>query len=170
MKKVIALIFIALFLFPLSGHAAVAPVTAQAVAAQSPVVDPLDLNNPALQGQSLAAKKKVVEAGLRDILSRLNDLSGQTQLAISQVNSNGVATDKPQASLIAANALLNKAKTDIDTFSAIVVPAKNNPQTLTALKAAALTAENSLGDAKAKLIDSLTGLKSLLPTVPTVNY
>ena len=146
MKKVLPFILIGGLLFPVTGQAFAAQN--QTASVQTPVVDPLDLNNPALQGQTLVGKKKIVEAGLRDILSRLNALSAQTQNTINQLNATGITTDQAQTALIAANTTLGKAKTDIDAFANISVTAKSGALTLSTLKYTANTAENTLGDAK----------------------
>jgi len=164
MKKVLSFILITAFLFPSMGQAASAPATTQSTGVQTSAVDPLDINNPILQGKSLAAKKKVVQTGLNDIFNRLTDLAAQTQIAINQLNTSGTATDEAQKAIIAANASLAKAKIDIDAFSGITVSAtKSGPLTLSTLKYTANTAENTLNEAKKHLIESLNSLKASLP-------
>ncbi len=159
MKKVSILILIAAFLFPLYGNAATAP------AKQTPQVEGIDINSPSLQGQSLAAKKTVVLTALNDIYSQLTKLSAQTQEATAQLNSNGIVSAEAQTALSAANTSLAKAKTDIATFNAIVIPARYSSFTLDLLKNNANTAEISLSDAKQHLLDSLTALKASVANI-----
>jgi hypothetical protein len=157
MKKLLSLILIAIFAFPVFGHAAASPVPA-------PVVT-TDITSPALQGKTLAAKKKEVEGALRDIYRQLSDLSDQTQTAIDQLNANSIVTTDAQADLTLANASLAKAKSDITTFGTIGTPSGKAASifALDMMKYTATTAETTLREAKTHLIDTLTSLKASLP-------
>jgi hypothetical protein len=158
MKKILSFILIASLAFPAAGFAATAAQTAQ-----TPAVNTIDVTSPELQGQSLSAKKKIVEAALRDMNTRLNKLSAQTQLTINQLTANGINTDNSQASLLNANKSLAKAKLDIDAFAGITVSStKSQSVTLSTLKYTANTAENTLQEAKTRIIESLNSLKASL--------
>jgi stress-induced morphogen len=170
MKRIFTLILIGAFLFPLAGpvSAASQPATTSTVtgSTQSTSVDPVDINNPTLQGKTLADKKKAVSAALQDIFNQITSLSTQTQTTINQLNATGVTTDEAQKDLIAANSTLAKAKIDINAFGGINVSSTKNPTlTLNTLKYTAITAETTLNAAKAHIIDSLTSLKASLPSI-----
>src|ERR1700744_6453433 len=132
MKKAFSYITIAIFLLvPTLSHAASTPVVTSATTAQ----------------------QKTVQLALSDSYTKLSTLSSRTQLAINQLNINGIDTSDAQDSLIAANANLDKAKVTIAAFAAITLSPKVSFTTnLNTLKTAATTAEDSLNDAKSQLI------------------
>ncbi|MES2224667.1 MAG: hypothetical protein V4478_01630 [Patescibacteria group bacterium] len=152
MKKILFFILIALFAFPLGSFAA-----------QTPAVAAIDVTP--LPGQTLAAKQKTVEAGLRDMIARLTKLSAKTQLTINQLAANDIDTSASQASLALANKSLARAKLDVDAFAGITVSGTKSPAlTLSTLKYTANTAESTIQEAKARILESLAALKASLGT------
>lgn len=97
MKRILPLIFIAIFLFPAAGRVAFAAPKPADVASvsQSPAVTAIDVNTP---------------KGLLNIYTQLKNLSLQTQLATDQLNANGLDTAQAQADLTLTNTTLAKAK------------------------------------------------------------
>ena len=167
MKRYLPFILITAFLFPVLSHAATA--VTQTGAVQTAAVAPIDLNSPQIKDLTLVQKQKTVSKGLADIYTQLNSLSGQAQLAETQIDANGLDTTKAQTDLLAANTSLDKAKLAIATFSGISIPKTYSSFTLDTLKYNANIAENDLRDAKAHLIDSLADLKALLPVLDTTD-
>jgi hypothetical protein len=147
MNKIFSYILIAVLLFPVFGQAfaATAPITTTGTPA--PQVTPLD--------------PKAVVAALKDIYTRLNSLSSQTQLAINQLNGSGVITDQAQTDLIGANTILAKAKIAID---------KLNPQSSAdTFKTSVAITENYLKDGRTTILTSLSDLKAALTTTDSSN-
>ncbi len=163
MKKLFSLIVIAGFLFPALGHAATSSTSTSPVS----VAATTDITSPTLQGKTLAAKKKAVEDALNNIYSQLSDLSDQTQTVVNQLNANGITTADTQANLLAANASLAKAKSDIATFATIGTPSGKAAGIFAAdmMKYTAATAETSLHETKTQLIETLTSLEAVLPSL-----
>jgi hypothetical protein len=131
MKRYLPFILILSFLFPVLGHAdSTAPAQNS-----TPTVAQIDI--------------KLENKTLLGIYTRLNDLSSRTQLAINQLNANGIVTTQAQTSLIATNTSLAKAKIDI------------------AAKSPVNKIEKDLTEAKTNLLGCLTALKAALPTLDT---
>lgn len=144
MKKLFSYILIAGLLFPVLGGVSAATST------NSGQTTPTST-------QAVSLDPKTVVTVLKDIYTRLNSLSSQTQLAINQLNSNGVVTGQAQTDLISANTALAKAKVAID---------KLNPQTQAdTFKTAVVAAENYLKDGRTNILSSLSDLKAALPTL-----
>lgn len=143
MKKVFSFILIAALVFPLFGHVSAAAT-------------------PAIPTQSaVAPDQKALVTALKDIYTRLNTLSNQTQSAIDQLNTNGIVTTQSELDLVNANAALAKAKTTIDKIA---------PQTSPdAFKAAVTAAEGSLKEGRINILNALSDLKAVLPAFNTSN-
>ncbi|MEO5646350.1 MAG: hypothetical protein ABIO57_01100 [Candidatus Paceibacterota bacterium] len=169
MKKAYILILLTAFAFPSVGNAAISSTSLQATTAvKASVIETTDINSPLLQGKSLGAKKIAVQAALTDIYSQLTSLSMQTQIAINQLNANGIITTDAQIALIGANNSLIKSKNDITAFSTITVSSTRfSSFTLDIMKSTTNTAEISLHEAKTHLLDSLAALKASLPALDT---
>lgn len=105
--------------------------------------------------------QKVIIASLKDIYTRLNDLSNRTQLAINQLSTNGITTDQAELDLIDANTALGKAKTAIDKLQ----PMANAD----AFKVTVTSIEDNLKAGKDNILTTLTVLKSALPGLDNDN-
>jgi hypothetical protein len=143
MNRVFSFILIPALLFPLFG---------QAFAAAAPAT-------PSVQASVITIQpdQKTIIAALKDIYTRLNSLSSQTQVAINQLNGNGVVTDQAQADLISANTVLAKAKVAIDKLTP-----QTGPDTF---KAGVIAAEASLKEGRTDILTSLSDLKATLPSL-----
>ncbi len=129
------------------------PIYAQVSSTPAPVTPPAE------QVLTLTQKKAKADTDLRAIHAQLGLFTARTQIAIDRLSVKDIDTLTAQEKLTLSIASLDLAKTNLDLFSAVVVTNDADENQIAELKLMLKTIEDSLKEARANLIESLTTLK-----------
>ncbi len=114
--------------------------------------------------EPLTVRKATAEKNLRAIQAQFALFATRTQSTIDRLRAKNIDTTKAQAELALTNTALGLSQTNLDLFAKIVVT-DDTPETDTAeLKLTLTKIEESLKEARAHLINSLTELKASVET------
>lgn len=127
-----------------------------AVVAPAPTLFDIQANT------SLTVRKQFVETNLRDLITKLDAVYTRVAIASDRLSSNGIDSTLSDKSLAIAQTALIAAQTHLDTF--VLVPVDEKPATIATLRTHAKLAEESLRNARAAIIESISALKVTIST------